>query len=75
MAVHSVTQHRFQIGSSIGLYEFLYDQSARSLRLTQWPDGKPAMRILAAGLPKTIEDATIAAEMHIGYIETGFPNC
>lgn len=73
--VHSVMQHRFQLSSTVGMYEFSYDQDTRSLCLVRWPDGSPAMRILAAGLPKTIEDATIAATNHIRYIETDYPSC
>jgi len=68
-------QHHFQVSTTVGAYEFLYDQGTRSLCLVRWPDGSPAMRILAAGLPKTIEDATIAASDHIRYIETDYPSC
>jgi hypothetical protein len=33
------------------------------------------MRIIAAGLIKTIDDATIAAQNYIRYIETDYPSC
>jgi hypothetical protein len=68
-------QHHFEVSGAIGLYQFFYDHPKRHLCLVRWPDGKSAMRILACGLPKTIEDAIIAAKVHIGYIENGFPNC
>jgi hypothetical protein len=67
--------HRFEVSGAAGQYRFLYDQPQRHLCLVQWPDGRSAMRILACGLPKTLDDAVIAAEKHIGYIEGGFPNC
>jgi hypothetical protein len=73
--VHGAMQHRFQLSTAVGAYEFSYDLSSRSLCLVRWPDGRSAMRILAAGLPKTIEDATIAAAIHIRYIETDYPSC
>lgn len=73
--MHGVMQHRFQLSTTAGTYEFLYDLSLRSLCLVRWPDGRSAMRILAAGLPKTIEDATIAAATHIRYIETDYQSC
>jgi hypothetical protein len=70
-----MTQHRFQLSTPVGIYEFSYDETSRCLCLVRWPDGKPAMRILAAGLPKTIGDATIAAGNYIRYIETDYPSC
>ena len=73
--VHGVMQHRFQLSTAVGAYGFSYDQDTCSLCLVRWPDGSPAMRILAAGLPKTIEDATIAAATYIRYIETDYPSC
>lgn len=68
-------QHRFEASGGNGSYQFLYDQSRRIVFLVQWPNGRPTEIVLAAGLLKTIEDAIIAAKLHIGYIENGFPNC
>lgn len=68
-------QHWFQLSTPVGIYEFSYDETSRALCLTCWPDGKAAMRIIAAGLPKTIDDATIAATSYIRYIETDYPSC
>ena len=70
-----MTHHRFQLSTPAGIYEFLYDEASRVLCLVLWPDGKPAMRIIAAGLLKTIGDATIAAGNYIRYIETDYPSC
>jgi hypothetical protein len=70
-----MAQHQFQVSSPAGIYEFSYDEASRGLCLVRWPDGKPAMRIIAAGLPKTISDATIAAENYIRYAETDYPSC
>jgi hypothetical protein len=70
-----MTQHRFQLSTPVGIYEFSYDETLRGLCLVRWPDGKAAMRILAVGLPKTIEEATIAATNYIRYIEADYPSC
>lgn len=68
-----MTQHLLKITTRIGIYKFLYDETSRCICLVCWPDGESAMRILAAGLPKTIQDATIAAENYIRYIENAYP--
>lgn len=70
-----MVQHRFQLSTPVGIYEFSYDETSRCLCLVRWPDGKPAMRIIAAGMPKTIADATIAARNYIRYIENDYPSC
>jgi hypothetical protein len=70
-----MTQHQFQISASTGIYEFSYDKASRCLCFIRWPDGSATMRILAAGLPKTIEEATIAATNYIRYIEADYPSC
>jgi hypothetical protein len=69
-----VAKHQFQVSTSAGTYEFLYDQKLCSLCLVQWPDCTQAMRIIAAGLPRTIKDATVAAKRYTAYIEANPAN-
>ena len=70
-----MTQHQFQLSTPAGIYEFSYNEASRCLCLVRWPDGTAAMRILAAGMPKAIADATIAAGNYIRYIENDYPSC
>jgi hypothetical protein len=58
-----------------GLYKFSYNADERSLRLTAWPNGDPSARIIAAGLPQTLEKARLAAQNYVRYVETDFQSC
>ena len=68
-------QHYFQHITCVGTYEFSWDKISKILYLTYWPNGVLSMRIIAAGLLITIEDAKIAATRYISYIETSSNHC
>jgi hypothetical protein len=58
-----------------GLYKFLYNAQERSLCLIGWPNGESSARIIAAGLPQTLEKARLAAQNYVRYVETDFQSC
>jgi hypothetical protein len=68
-------KHYFEVVTIVGSYEFLYDQNTKGLCFTQWPNGDSTMRIIASGLPKTIEEARVAAKRYVMYIETDYQSC
>ena len=66
---------QLEIEGANGLYKFSYNADERSLRLTGWPSGEPSTRIIAAGLPQTLEKARLAAQNYVRYVETDFQSC
>lgn len=65
-------EHQLQITGSEGVYTFLYNAKTRGLCMTQWPDGQKAMRIIACGLPQTLDKAQLAAEDYVMYVESEY---
>lgn len=67
-----MSTHYFVINFDSRPYTFAYDDNSRSLCMVQWPNGEKAMHIIAAGLPQTFEQAHLAAENYVRYIECDY---
>ena len=70
-----MAQIDFELTSPKGIYGFSYNTTTRGVCLIKWPNGEKAMRILAAGLPQTLERAKLAAENYIKYVESDYQSC
>lgn len=43
--------------------------------MVQWPSGEKTMRIIAAGLAQTFDQAHLAAKDYVKYIDCDYQSC